>query len=537
VRKLFTLVPLAAVAVAATVTAATLATPASAQTWSDTVDGFAQGTTGGAGGQTVTVTTQDQLNQYVTASEPYVIRVAGTINISPKGTELRVASNKTIIGVGTSGHIVGGGFFIGTGVSNVIIRNLTIRDTLMPDDDPGDDAYDYDAIQIDTASRIWIDHNRLSRMNDGLLDSRKDTTRITVSWNHFDTNNKTFGIGWTDNVTAQMTVHHNWFQNTNSRNPSADNLANIHLYNNYLQNVTGYGHFVRGLTKAVIENSYFDTVKDPYYVEAGELVQRGNVVVNSTWGSGRVREKGSAFNPSSFYSYTLALDGVSIGFRPGSFTAIMGPSGSGKTTFLHCAAGLARPTSGSVVLDGHELTRMSEKALTKLRRTRLGFVFQAFNLLPTLDVAENIALPIRLAGRRPRRADIHAAIERVGLAGLARRRPGELSGGQQQRVAIARALITQPAVIFGDEPTGSLDTTTSLEVLALLRQAVRGLGQTVVIVTHDPVAAAHADRVVFLADGRIAGELREPSADAVAERMTHLGAWRSRASDRSPVGV
>lgn len=287
-------------------------TPTGPRTWPSTPDGFAAlpglgrgPTTGGAGGQTVTVTNQTDLNRYVTAVEPYVIKVAGTIDITPKGTELRVASNKTVIGVGTSGEIVGGGFFLKAGVSNVIIRNLTIRDTRMPDDDPGDDSYDYDAIQIDTADHIWIDHNRLTRMNDGLLDSRKDTTNLTVSWNHFAENNKTFGIGWTDNVTSQITIHHNWFQNTNSRNPSADNIANLHLYNNYLQNVTGYGHFVRGLTKAVIENSYFDTVKDPYYVEAGELVQRGNTVVNSTWGSGRVKEKGTAFDPRSFYSYTL----------------------------------------------------------------------------------------------------------------------------------------------------------------------------------------------------------------------------------------
>jgi pectate lyase len=268
-------------------------------------DGFAQGTTGGAGGQTVTVTTQAQLNQYVTASAPYIIRVAGTINISPRGTELRVASNKTIIGVGTSGQIVGGGFFLNVGVSNVIIRNLTIRDTLMPDDDPGDDAYDYDAIQLDTANRIWIDHNRLSRMNDGLIDSRKDTTNLTVSWNHLVSNNKTFGIGWTSNVTSRITIHHNWFQNTVSRNPSADNIALCHMYNNYLQNVTSYGNYVRGLTKAVIENSYFENVRNPYYVEAGELVQRGNVTVNSPWDSGKVRSKGTAFNPSSYYSYTL----------------------------------------------------------------------------------------------------------------------------------------------------------------------------------------------------------------------------------------
>ncbi|MFC6020707.1 RICIN domain-containing protein [Plantactinospora solaniradicis] len=273
--------------------------------YSSVPDGFAQGTTGGAGGQTVTVTTQAQLNQYVTASTPYVIRVAGTINISPKGTELRVASNKTIIGVGTSGHIVGGGFFLGTGVSNVIIRNLTIRDTLMPDDDPDDDAYDYDAIQLDTANRIWIDHNRLSRMNDGLIDSRKDTTNLTVSWNHLVDNNKTFGIGWTENVTARITIHHNWFQNTRTRNPSADNIAYCHLYNNYLQNSTSYGNYIRGLTKGVVENSYFENVRNPYYVEAGELVNRGNVLVNSPWDSGKVTSKGSAFNPSSFYSYTL----------------------------------------------------------------------------------------------------------------------------------------------------------------------------------------------------------------------------------------
>jgi pectate lyase len=273
--------------------------------YSGTPDGFAQGTTGGAGGQTVTVTTQAQLNQYVTASTPYVVRVAGTINISPKGTELRVASNKTIIGVGTSGHIVGGGFFLNVGVSNVIIRNLTIRDTLMPDDDPGDDAYDYDAIQLDTANRIWIDHNRLSRMNDGLLDSRKDTTNITVSWNHFDTNNKTFGIGWTDNLTARMTIHHNWFRNTITRNPSGDNLANLHMYNNYLQNCSSYGNWVRGLTKAVIENSYYENVRNPYFVDAGELVNRGNITVNSPFDSGKVTSKGSAFNPSSFYPYTL----------------------------------------------------------------------------------------------------------------------------------------------------------------------------------------------------------------------------------------
>lgn len=290
------------------------AQPAHAATphWSETPDGFAAlpglgrgPTTGGAGGRTVTVASQEELNRYVTAAEPYVIRVAGRIEISPRGTELRVASDKTIVGIGPQAHIVGGGFFLGTGVHNVIIRNLTIRDTLMADDDPDDDAYDFDAIQIDTGDHIWIDHNRLARMNDGLLDSRKDTTNITVSWNHFLDNHKTFGIGWTPNVTAKMTIHHNWFQNTQSRNPSADNLAAVHMYNNYLQDISGYGNFVRGSSKAVIENSYYENVADPYYVDPkGELVQRGNIVVGGGWRDGRVKEQGSAFDPASYYAYT-----------------------------------------------------------------------------------------------------------------------------------------------------------------------------------------------------------------------------------------
>ncbi|WP_239163288.1 pectate lyase family protein [Paractinoplanes rishiriensis] len=310
-RKLRFLLPaaLAALVIPAAVTTAanvsqaddsvsTLAAP-----YSNVADGFATGVTGGAGGQTVTVTTQAQLNQYVTSSSPYVIRVAGTINISPKGTELRVASNKTIIGVGTAGHIVGGGFFLAAGVQNVIIRNLTIRDTTMADDDPGDDAYDYDAIQMDTANRIWIDHNRLQRMNDGLIDSRKDTTNLTVSWNHLANNNKTFGIGWTTNVTARITIHHNWFQNTNSRNPSGDNIAYAHMYNNYLQGVKGYGNYSRGATKMVIENSYFEGTKDPFYPDStAQLRQTGSILVNCT---GKQQTLGSAFNPSSFYSYTL----------------------------------------------------------------------------------------------------------------------------------------------------------------------------------------------------------------------------------------
>ncbi|HEV3359854.1 MAG TPA: ABC transporter ATP-binding protein [Pseudonocardiaceae bacterium] len=221
-----------------------------------------------------------------------------------------------------------------------------------------------------------------------------------------------------------------------------------------------------------------------------------------------------------------ALDGVTIGFREGSFTAVMGPSGSGKSTFLHCAAGLDRPSSGSVLLAEQELNGLSERKLTELRRERIGFVFQAFNLLPALTVLENVTLPLRLAGRGPKRAAVLDVLARVGLDGKVNRRPSELSGGQQQRVAIARALITRPAVVFGDEPTGALDTGTSREVLGLLRETVRQAGLTVVMVTHDPVAAAYADRVVFLADGRFVGELLDPTVAGVAERMTQLGERR-----------
>jgi putative ABC transport system ATP-binding protein len=229
-----------------------------------------------------------------------------------------------------------------------------------------------------------------------------------------------------------------------------------------------------------------------------------------------------------------ALDGVTIGFRRGSFTAVMGPSGSGKSTFLHCAAGLDRPSSGSVLLDDHELGGLPERKLTELRRERIGFVFQSFNLLPALTALENVTLPLRLAGRRVRRAAVFDVLARVGLDGKMNRRPGELSGGQQQRVAIARALITRPAVVFGDEPTGALDTSTSRDVLSLLRETVRQAGLTVIMVTHDPVAAAYADRVVFLADGRFVGELESPTVATVAERMTHLG---SLAQQRMPSGV
>jgi putative ABC transport system ATP-binding protein len=215
-----------------------------------------------------------------------------------------------------------------------------------------------------------------------------------------------------------------------------------------------------------------------------------------------------------------ALDDVTLGFARGTFTAVMGPSGSGKSTLLHCAAGLDRPTSGDIVIDGVGLAPLSETELTLLRRDRVGFVFQAFNLVSALTAEQNVALPCRLAGRRPGRAELGEALARVGLTGRGGHRPSELSGGERQRVAIARALIAEPAVLFADEPTGSLDSVTSRGVLDLLRGLVDGRGQTVIMVTHDPVVAAFSDRVLLLSDGRVVDELTGPlSADAIAARM------------------
>ncbi|MBG0853861.1 ABC transporter ATP-binding protein [Streptomyces spinoverrucosus] len=219
-----------------------------------------------------------------------------------------------------------------------------------------------------------------------------------------------------------------------------------------------------------------------------------------------------------------ALDHVSLAFPAGTFTAVMGPSGSGKSTLLQCAAGLDRPTSGSVTVGGTELTGLSATRLTLLRRERIGFVFQAFNLLPSLTAEQNVALPLRLAGRRVPKARIREALQQVGLGDRAGHRPTELSGGQQQRVALARALVTRPEVLFGDEPTGALDSRTSRAVLALLRGMVDREGRTIIMVTHDPVAASYADRVVFLVDGSLNGELTGASADDIATRMTGLEA-------------
>ncbi|MFE0175725.1 ABC transporter ATP-binding protein [Streptomyces sp. NPDC059002] len=236
----------------------------------------------------------------------------------------------------------------------------------------------------------------------------------------------------------------------------------------------------------------------------------------------------------------VGLDAVSLGFSAGVFTAIMGPSGSGKSTLLRAAAGLEGVDGGQVLVDGTELGGLKDRELTVLRREKIGFVFQSFNLLPSLTAAQNVALPLKLAGRRPRRAEVAAALAAVGLDGRSGHRPDELSGGQQQRIAVARALISRPSVVLADEPTGALDTRSGREVLTLLRDLADGCGgsgaggcgcsvgdgcgRAVVMVTHDPVAASYADRVVFLVDGRIAGVLDHPTAERTAARMTSLEA-------------
>ncbi|MER7519046.1 ABC transporter ATP-binding protein [Streptomyces sp. NPDC126499] len=215
----------------------------------------------------------------------------------------------------------------------------------------------------------------------------------------------------------------------------------------------------------------------------------------------------------------VALDRVSVDFRQGEFTAIMGPSGSGKSTLMHCVAGLDSFSSGSVRIGETELGSLKDKQLTQLRRDKIGFIFQAFNLLPTLTALENITLPMDIAGRKPDKQWVQQVIDMIGLSGRLSHRPAQLSGGQQQRVAVARALASKPEIIFGDEPTGNLDSRSGAEVLGFLRNSVRELGQTVVMVTHDPVAASYADRVVFLADGRIVDEMLHPTADGVLDRM------------------
>nr|WP_231336348.1 ABC transporter ATP-binding protein [Actinomadura graeca] len=222
------------------------------------------------------------------------------------------------------------------------------------------------------------------------------------------------------------------------------------------------------------------------------------------------------------YGAVRALDGITWSFPRGGFTAVMGPSGSGKSTFLHCASGLDRPTAGTVRIGGTDIGRLGEARRTRLRRERIGFVFQAFNLIPSMDVEQNITLPLRLGGIEADPAWLREIVARVGLADRLRHRPSELSGGQQQRAAVARALVTRPDVVFADEPTGALDPRTARDVLRLLREAADLTGQTIVLVTHDPAAAAWADSVLFLRAGRIVDELAAPSAAAVAARWDSL---------------
>ncbi|MEV6180794.1 pectinesterase family protein [Streptomyces sp. NPDC052015] len=279
-----------------------------------TADGFASvdalgqnGTYGGRGGEIVTVRTLAELEKYATAPEPYVIVVAATITMNPVGKEIKVQSDKTIIGSGTSGHIVGGGFFLGQGVHNVIIRNLTIRDAYQGV--WNDKEHDFDAIQMDGAHHVWIDHNDLRHMADGLIDVRKDSTYVTVSWNRLSEDNKAFGIGWTENVVTDITIHHNWIRETEQRNPSTDNAAHAHLYNNFLEDVAGttikssYGNYSRGGTRMVLENSYFQGVNNPVIKDStATIVQKGNTFVGTT---GRNESGGTAFAPKTYYGYTL----------------------------------------------------------------------------------------------------------------------------------------------------------------------------------------------------------------------------------------
>ncbi|MCX5256160.1 pectinesterase family protein [Streptomyces canus] len=291
--------------------AATTAAPAWATA---TADGFASvnalgqnGTYGGRDGQIVTVKTLADLEKYATASQPYVIVVAATITMDPVGKEIKVQSNKTIVGSGTSGQIVGGGFFLGSGVHNVIIRNLTIRDAYQGV--WNDKEHDFDAIQMDGAHHVWIDHNDLRHMADGLIDVRKDSTYVTVSWNKLSQDNKAFGIGWTENVVTDITIHHNWIRETEQRNPSTDNAAHAHLYNNFLEDVAGtdinssYGNYSRGATRMVLENSYFQGFKNPVIKDStASIVQKGNTFVGT---SGRNESGGTAFDPKTYYAYTL----------------------------------------------------------------------------------------------------------------------------------------------------------------------------------------------------------------------------------------
>ncbi|WP_210577724.1 pectinesterase family protein [Streptomyces sp. GESEQ-4] len=340
---------------------------AAAPAWATaTADGFASvnslgqnGTYGGRDGKTVTVKTLADLEKYATAAEPYVIVVAATINMNPVGKEIKVASDKTIVGAGTSGHIVGGGFFLGSGVHNVIIRNLTIRDAYQGI--WNDKDHDFDAVQMDGAHHVWIDHNDLRHMADGLIDVRKDSTNVTVSWNKLSQNNKTFGIGWTENVKTDITIHHNWIRETEQRNPSTDNAAHAHLYNNFLEDVAGtdikssYGNYARGKTKMVLENSSFQGINNPVIKDStASIVQRGNVFSGT---SGRNESGGTAFDPKTYYGYTLdqAAD------VPNLLKSGAGPRGSIGTTSASTTAAAA--TTLTVAADGSGQYRTVQAAV------------------------------------------------------------------------------------------------------------------------------------------------------------------------------
>ncbi|WP_435880631.1 ABC transporter ATP-binding protein [Streptomyces zaomyceticus] len=260
---------------------------------------------------------------------------------------------------------------------------------------------------------------------------------------------------------------------------------------------------------------------------SASLRDGGRAAGGSTAVAARARQVVKAYGSGE--TRVVALDSVDVDIARGQFTAIMGPSGSGKSTLMHCLAGLDTVTSGEIFLDETEITRLKDKKLTQLRRDRIGFIFQAFNLLPTLSAIENITLPMDIAGRKPDAEWLRRVVDTVGLSERLKHRPNELSGGQQQRVAVARALAARPEIIFGDEPTGNLDSRAGAEVLGFLRTSVDELGQTIVMVTHDPVAASYADRVLYLADGRIVDEMLRPTADAVLDRMKDFDA-RGRTS-------
>lgn len=322
----------------------------------EAADGFASvhamgqnGTYGGRDGRTVTVKTLADLEKYATSADPYVIVVAATITMDPVGKEIKVASDKTIIGSGTAGQIVGGGFFLGQGVHNVIIRNLTIRDAYQGI--WNDKEHDFDGIQMDGAHHVWIDHNDIRHMADGLIDSRKDTTYLTVSYNRLSNENKAFGIGWTANTTADITIHHNWIRETEQRNPSTDNVAHAHLYNNYLEDDAGtaitssYGNYARGKTNMVLENSYFQGMNNPVIRDStATLVQRGNVFSGTT-GRNESGGSGTPFDPKTYYKYTLdkAAD------VPALLKSLAGPRTSLGTTS-------ATPTSSTPTVTGKVLT-------------------------------------------------------------------------------------------------------------------------------------------------------------------------------------